>query len=73
MKEWEGLIEKEFTFVLYADVDINDTARSYYFRLHTDGKDSCKTPPMFFEGKTKVPNDSAEVIKEIRTVINSQK
>lgn len=70
-KEWEGLIEKEFTFVLYTDVNIKENKRDYFFQLNSKGKDSAKTPPMFFEGKEQISNDSEEVLSEVRKVLSN--
>ena len=68
-KEWRGLVEKEFTMVLFANVRLTENNREYYFELNSDGKTSAKTPPMFFEGKSVLPNDSNEIIAEIKRVL----
>lgn len=68
--EWNKVgIEKDFTVVMYADVRLSETNREYFLVLNSDGTNSAKTPPMFFEGKNTIPNDCNEVIKEIKTVL----
>ncbi len=71
MKEWEGLIEKEFTIVIYADIDMVDDKRNYKFNLNSSGKDSAKTPPIFFPDKDKIDNNSKIVLDEIRSVLSN--
>ena len=70
-KQWKGMVEKEFTIVLFADVKLIDQKRNYFFTLNSDGKTSAKTPPMFFPDKTVVPNDSNEIIKELKRVLET--
>lgn len=67
--EWKGKIENNFTMVVYANVKLTENDREYYFELNSDGKTSAKTPPMFFENKSVVPNDSNEIIAEIKKVL----
>jgi len=70
-KEWKGDIEKDFTIVNYADVEIkDDSERDYFFRLNSDGIISAKTPPMLFEGKDKIPNDCKLIIDELNDKLN---
>jgi hypothetical protein len=69
-KEWEGMIEKEFTIVLYADVKVQDKKREYYLKLNTDGKDSAKCPPLFIKDEQdSIPNDSNELLTHIRNIL----
>jgi len=64
-KEWEGVLEKEFTIVLYADSKFKDNRNEYYFLTAGDGL-SAKCPPMIFgEGVTKIPNDSKFVLDKV--------
>ena len=69
MKEWKGDIEKDFTIVNYADIQIsNDSKREYFFRLNSDGVISAKTPPIMFEGQETIPNDCKVIIDELNKV-----
>ena len=70
-KEWKGMVEKEFTVVMFAGVKMTENSRNYFFELNSDGKSSAKTPPMFFKDKTVVPNDSQEIINEIKKVLEN--
>lgn len=70
-KEWKGAVEKDFTVVMYADVEIkDDSQRDYYFILNSDGKMSAKTPPSLFEGESAIPNDASKIIEELDKVFN---
>lgn len=63
-KEWEGIIEKEFTIVLYADRKLNDKKETEaWFDLALEGSSS-KCPPDMFEGN-KIPNDCEYIQKHI--------
>jgi hypothetical protein len=71
-KEWEGMIEKEFTIVMYTDVRLKDEKREYYLKLNTDGKDSAKCPPIFLvDDQNVIPNDSSLFLQHIRTTLNN--
>lgn len=75
-KEWKqgGGVERDYTLVLYADVDISDDSnRSYFFRLNSDGIISAKTPPVLFDGKETIENDCSLVLKEIDDKFNTKK
>lgn len=65
-KEWEGVIEKEFTIVLYANNKLNDKGKpEYFFNLFEDGTSS-KCPPMIFgEEETRIPNDAQLVLEHV--------
>ena len=59
-KEWEAVLEKEFTIVLYGEVqtDIISKKRTYKFILNSDGTSSAKCPPKYFGEETnEIPND----------------
>jgi hypothetical protein len=72
-KEWKGLIEKEFTIILYADVKVQDKKREYYLKLNTDGKDSAKIPPIFVvDDQNIIPNDSNMFLQHVREVLNNK-
>jgi hypothetical protein len=71
-KQWKGMVEKEFTIVLFSGVKLDENnKRNYYFELNSDGKTSAKTPPMFFPDQTVVPNDSQLIIKELERVLGT--
>lgn len=64
-KEWEGMIEKEFTLVLYADNKFEDEKPKYFFRLAAEAT-SAKCPPKIFgEDIYKIDNDASEVLKKV--------
>jgi len=74
MKEWEGMIEKEFTVVTYADMRIKDEKKEYCLKLNTDGKDSAKCPPMFLvDDSDTIPNDSNAFLQHIRNILTNNK
>jgi len=73
-KEFEGMVEKDFTIVAFADVRIKDEKREYYFKLNTDGKDSAKCPPIFLiDNQDLIPNDCNSFLNHVREVLNSNK
>lgn len=69
MKEFEGLIEKDFTVVLYADRKLNDQKKvEAWFSLNEEGT-SCKCPPILFgEDTLKIPNDCELILKRINEI-----
>lgn len=63
-KEWEGVIEKEFTVVLYADRKLNDKKEvEAWFDTNLEGS-SAKCPPDMFSGN-KIDNDCELIQKAI--------
>lgn len=60
-KEWEGLVEKEFTIVLYSDVKYVDEKPNYIFRLNGEGI-SAKCPPDIFGGNTNVISNDCSIV-----------
>jgi hypothetical protein len=64
-REWEGVVEKEFTLVLYADNKVVNNKPIYSF--HTFLEDSsAKCPPgMFPEGSYTIDNNSHTVLNAI--------
>ncbi len=73
-KEWEGLVEKEFTIVAYTDTQIKDGKIIYSLKLNTDGKDSSKCPPIFLKDEENlIPNDANEFLSHVRNILNSNK
>lgn len=64
-KEWEGMIEKEFAVVLFADSKFENEKAKYFFKLASEGT-SAKCPPgIFGEDVYKIPNDSNEVLNKV--------
>jgi|SRR5690625_201191 len=64
--EWAGVIEKEFTVVLYSDVKFLNDNPTYKFKSIGDGL-SAKCPPgILKEGEFEMDNDANEVLKLIR-------
>jgi hypothetical protein len=69
MKEWKGMVEKEFTIVHFADMRLTaEKKREYFLTLNSDGKSSAKTPPMFLldENEQESPNDAKEFLDRLR-------
>lgn len=65
-KEWAGVVEKEFTIVMYADNKYGDDGKpEYYLSLSGEGI-SAKCPPAIFgEDITQIPNDAEQVLNKI--------
>lgn len=68
-KQWEGMVEKEFTIVLFTSVKANaDKTKPPTYQFITnnfDGTISAKSPPDMFNGLY-IDNDVAFVIAKIR-------
>lgn len=64
-KEWEGLIEKEFTIVLYAEKKFTDKKPNYNLLLVGEGMSAKCPPDIFGKDVIKVPNDYKEIHKAI--------
>lgn len=65
-KEYEGVIEKDFTIVLYADNKFDENGIPKYFFNLAQENSSAKCPPdIFGEGVLQIPNDANEVYKKI--------
>lgn len=67
-REWEGVIEKDYTIVLYAEAKIEpgQLKPNYFFTLINDGKNSAKTPPdIFGPDILTIENDSKIVLDKI--------
>lgn len=65
-KQHRGMIEKEFSIVLWSDVKLHDGKPIFHFRTTTDGERPCKAPHEMFNDIL-IPNDLLEVNKAIRT------
>lgn len=68
-KEWEGVVEKEFTIVLYADNKFEDKKVTYYFNTILENS-SCKCPPDIFGTDVySIPNDSKFILDKIQEFV----
>ena len=65
-KEWEGVFEKDYTIVLYAESKPKENSRpEHFFTLVNDGTNSAKCPPDLFENVLTIDNDANNVYKQI--------
>lgn len=64
-KEWEGVIEKEFTIVLYAEDKWKNDEPEYFYRLAGEGMSAKCPPDMFEKNPVRVPNDAKLVFDAI--------
>jgi hypothetical protein len=66
-KEFEGVIEKEFTVVLFADRKIDNTTKKTeaWFDFSLDNSSSKCPPDLFGEDISKIPNDSKLIFDKI--------
>lgn len=70
-KEWEGVIEKEFTIVLFADRKINDQKLvDAWFDLNLENS-SAKCPPDIFGPETnRISNDANFILTKINEFVS---
>ncbi len=68
-KEWEGLIEKEFSLVLYSGKRLTDKGVPEYFYNAFQEGTSAKCPPDLLKG-LKIPNDTNEIFQDIKKFTN---
>lgn len=73
--EWNKTgIEKDFTIVLFSEVNLSTGKREYVLNLLSDGRTSAKTPPLFIEGgKESIPNDAQTFLQHVRKVLANNK
>lgn len=66
-KEWEGLVEKEFTIVLYADKTLNPNSKKVeaWFDMALENSSSKCPPAIFGEDVFKIDNDANLVLEKI--------
>ena len=66
-KEWEGVLEKEFTIVLFADRSIDQQKKKVdaWFDMALENSSSKCPPDIFGEDVFKIPNDSNLVFEKI--------
>jgi hypothetical protein len=66
-KELEGVIEREFTIVLFADKRFNDKGKpEYYFNLFQEGTSAKCPPDIFGEDTYRIPNDCKMIYDKIQ-------
>lgn len=65
-KEWEGLIEKEFTIVLYAQDKYKGETPEYFFKLTGEGLSAKCPPDIFGAGVQKIDNDANMVLTKLK-------
>ena len=67
MKEWEGMIEKEFTVVLYADRNKDDKGKiNAWLDLSLDASSSKCPPDIFGHGVNRIDNDYQYLVEKIK-------
>ena len=65
-KEWEGVVEKEFTIVLYGDNRFLENGKPEYFFKLVEENTSAKCPPdIFGEDVYKIPNDVSLILTKV--------
>lgn len=65
-KQWEGVFEKDYTVVLYAENKFNEANKPEYFYSLVGEGTSAKCPPEIFgEDVHRVPNDCKEILNSI--------
>ncbi len=71
-KEWEGVVEKEFTITLYVDKEIDTDLKKVqgYFYLALDKSSAKCIPGIYPEEILRVPNDSWEFLLKLYEFIN---
>lgn len=66
-KEFEGLVEKDYTIVMYADSKFDDKGKAnYYYLLAGEGLSAKCPPDIFGEGIAKIDNDVATIDSKIK-------
>lgn len=72
-REWEGLIEKEFTVVLFAEARKEKEKRTQYYFSLGDANNSAKCPPEIFGEETfMLPNDMKFVLEKVAEFARTQ-
>lgn len=65
MKEWEGVVEKDYTIVLYADQKFDENSKPKYSLLLSGEGLSAKCPPDIFGDTNSIPNNGKEITEKI--------
>jgi len=70
-RELEGVIEKDFTIVVYADSRLNDKKKpEYYFNLFKEGTSAKCPPDIFGEEVFEIPNNCAFIQAKLNEFLN---
>jgi hypothetical protein len=70
-KEWEGVVEKEFTIVLFGDSKFKENGKPDYFFKLVEENTSAKCPPAIFgEDVYQIPNDVQTILEHIHKFKN---
>lgn len=65
-KELEGMVERDFTIVLFADKKFNDKGKpEYYFNLVQEGTSAKCPPDIFGEDTISIPNDCQLIVENL--------
>jgi hypothetical protein len=65
-KEWESVVEKEFTIVMFADKKFNEKGKpEYYYQLVGEGMSAKCPPDLFGEDVYSIPNDGNMIFNTI--------
>lgn len=67
-KQNEGLVERHYTIVMYADSKYVDDKPEYFLQLHGEGI-SAKCPPEIFDEKQRIPNDGKFILEQIEKFV----
>lgn len=71
-KEWEGMVEKEFTIVLYAGSTFDSTTSKpkYFLNLYEENT-SAKCPPgIFGDNVLRIENDAKVIVDKLNSFVN---
>lgn len=69
-KEWEGVVEKEFSLVLFGDSKFEDNGTPEYFFRLVEENTSAKCPPDIFGANVhKIPNDIKLIHEKIQEFV----
>lgn len=69
-KEWEGIIEKEFTIVLFGDNKFAENGKpEYFFKLVEEGTSAKCPPDIFGPDVYKIPNDVKLIVDKIHEFV----
>lgn len=65
-KEWESVVEKEFTIVMFADKKFNEKGKpEYYYQLVGEGMSAKCPPDLFGQDTYTIPNDGNMIFNTI--------
>lgn len=65
-KEWESVVEKEFTIVMFADKKFNEKGKpEYYYQLVGEGMSAKCPPDLFGQDTYSIPNDGNMIFNTI--------